>query len=100
MTAIIWSDRARDELYSILAYLAERSPQSARHLVDSIQKKVQRLERFPESGRKVPEFPDWQPTLRELIIENYRLVYVLRGKRIEVLTLFHGRRRFKKISLH
>jgi plasmid stabilization system protein ParE len=51
-----------------------------------------RLLRFPELGRVVPEFG--QATLRELIVRPYRLVYRLRGEAVEIVTVFHGARMF------
>jgi len=50
---------------------------------------IERLESFPKSGRLVPECDD--PTIRELLHGNYRLIYrVVREDQIELLTIFHG----------
>ncbi|HBL16360.1 MAG TPA: hypothetical protein DD417_06265 [Elusimicrobia bacterium] len=45
---------------------------------------------FPRSGRVVPELCD--PTVRELILGNYRLVYRVKAKCIQLLTVYHGAR--------
>ena len=98
--SLLWSDRALRDLDAVLAYLAERSPQAARRFGEAVLLRVRRLERFPESGRRVSEFPAAEPALRELILNDYRLVYQLRGRRVEILTIFHGRRRFQKSFMH
>ena len=51
---------------------------------------VERLERFPESGRIVPEKND--PKVREIILGNYRIVYRRRVDVAELLTIHHGAR--------
>lgn len=43
-------------------------------------------------GRAVPELPESE--LRELVEGNYRIVYRVRGKRVQVLTVFEGHCRF------
>lgn len=97
---VVWSEPALDDLCTVLAYLKERSPAAAARLQDEVESQTPRLERFPLSGRKVPEFPDWKPELRELIVLDYRLVYaVVSPKRLEILAFFHGRRLFQKDDL-
>ena len=44
----------------------------------------------PERGRRLPELPE--SGLRELIVDNYRLVYRRTSKAVEVLTVFEGHR--------
>ena len=51
---------------------------------------VERLERFPESGRIVPEKNE--PSIREIILGNYRIVYRFRNDVAELLTIHHGAR--------
>jgi len=51
---------------------------------------VERLVKFPESGRIVPERND--PHVREIIFGNYRIVYRLRHGTAELLTIHHAAR--------
>ena len=44
----------------------------------------------PELGRRMPELPE--SGLRELIVDNYRLVYRRTPKAVEVLTVFECHR--------
>jgi plasmid stabilization system protein ParE len=53
---------------------------------------VSRLENHPRSGRIVPELTD--PSIREIVVRDYRVVYRLREGFAEVLTVFHVRGRF------
>jgi len=51
---------------------------------------VSRLERFPQSGRVVPEVGD--ESLREVLYGNYRIVYRLYAETVEVITVYHAAR--------
>jgi len=48
------------------------------------------LAEYPEQGRRLPEIPE--SALRELIVDNYRIVYRRTPKAVEVLTVFEGHR--------
>ena len=48
------------------------------------------LATFSERGRVVPEYED--PTVRELIVRRYRLIYRVQPDRVEVLLIIHGAR--------
>ncbi|MCK5354564.1 MAG: type II toxin-antitoxin system RelE/ParE family toxin, partial [Methyloprofundus sp.] len=48
---IIWSPLAIDRVAEIAQYIAQDSPNSAQKWVESIFQVVERLEKFPESGR-------------------------------------------------
>ena len=91
MTAIIWSPQALRDVESIRAYIAQDSPRVAELVVGRIIKAVERLQSFPESGRKVPERND--PEIREVIESPYRIVYRrLRTSDVEIVTVFHASR--------
>jgi plasmid stabilization system protein ParE len=49
-----------------------------------------RLVNFPESGRIVPEINN--PSIREVILGKYRLVYRIRSGDVQILTVHHGAR--------
>ncbi|MDE2293035.1 MAG: type II toxin-antitoxin system RelE/ParE family toxin, partial [Elusimicrobia bacterium] len=85
--SVVWSERARRDLAAVLSYVGERSPQAARRLLALFERRAGRLAGFPSSGRLVPELEDDGPAVRELLISRYRLVYELRGRRVEVLTV-------------
>jgi plasmid stabilization system protein ParE len=51
---------------------------------------VERLSTFPESGRMVPERND--PSIREVVVKPYRVVYRLKPGLVEIATVFRASR--------
>ena len=86
---IIWSPLAIDRVAEIAQYIALDSPNSAQKWVDLTFQVVERLERFPKSGRIVPEIK--QDDFREIIHGNYRIIYRLKSDIVSILTVKHGR---------
>lgn len=89
--AIRWTDRARDDLTEIGDFIAKDSPAAAARWVETLIKSVERVGRFPLSGRIVPEVD--RDDVREVIRASYRIVYRVREDAIDVLTVFEGHRR-------
>ncbi|WP_420485274.1 type II toxin-antitoxin system RelE/ParE family toxin [Iningainema tapete] len=55
---------------------------------------MERLEKFPHSGRVVPEIS--QEDIREIIFGSYRIVYlVVSNDEVNILTVFHSSRQLK-----
>ncbi len=52
---IIWSPLAITRVNEIADYIAEDSPEAAKKWVDEIFNKIERIEKFPLSGRLLPE---------------------------------------------
>lgn len=92
MTEIIWSPRSLRDVESIRDYIAEDSPRIAGLVVARIVDTVERLKVFPESGRKVPERNDSQ--IREVMSAPHRIVYRLRERSVEIVTVFRASRLF------
>lgn len=88
MANVIWTPEALRQLEGILDYLAEVAPDYADALSLEIEDAVDSLTRFPQMGRVVPEF--WRDDLREIIMDNYRLVYLVRSEGIRIASLFHA----------
>ena len=55
---IVWSSRAAQDLDSITEYIAADSPAYAGVVLKNIVNQTRILARFPQAGRKVPEFDD------------------------------------------
>ena len=89
---IIWSPRSLRDVESIRDYVARDSPRVADLVVTRIIMAVERLQTFPESGRRVPERND--PEIREVIAAPYRVVYRLRESNVEIITVFRAARLF------
>lgn len=87
MAQIIWSPEAFRNLDEISDYMRLAAPEQADTLVAGVVAAVRPTSTFPYIGRKMPEFD--RETLRELIFQSYRIVYVVRGETIWVAHVFH-----------
>jgi plasmid stabilization system protein ParE len=89
---VLWTEQAFARLAEIETYIAADDPMAARRFVARLIERANRLAKTPHTGRWLPEFPESK--LRELIEGNYRIVYRVRAKTVQVLTVFEGHRRF------
>ena len=87
---VTWTEQAGERLLEIERFVTRDDPRAAARLVDKLIERGDALAEHPERGRRVPELPE--SGLRELIIDNYRLVYRRTAKAVEVLTVFEGHR--------
>lgn len=89
---LIWSPAARDDLRDIVAFIARDSRARAEAFGYRLISETDRLQEFPEIGRVVPEYR--VPTIRELIVRSYRIVYRLDHdkKLVEIVRVWHAAR--------
>lgn len=73
-----------------VAYLARESRPAAERLLIETLTAAASLDAFSERGRVVPEWN--QPTVRELFMQRYRLLYEVTPGEIHVLAFVHGAR--------
>ena len=97
MVEVRWTFQAFQDLKAIAEFIAKDSSQYARLFVVDIFQAVDRLADFPKSGRIVPELNN--PAVREIILGDYRIVYRLKTKYVELLTVYHGARLLDPDSL-
>lgn len=90
--SVVWTRPALDSLLDIVRHIQTDNPAAARQFGATIKTKVARLEKFPESGRTVPEFP--ASGLRELIVGDYRVIYrtLKAPASVQILAVRHGAR--------
>ena len=62
-----------EDLQGIFNFIYRDSTYYAKIILDKIHVNMLKLKFFPQMGRKVPEFN--KNEFRELIIQNYRVVY-------------------------
>ena len=86
-----WLKRALRNLAEEADYIAQDDPQAAARIVVKIEDSVALLAEHPEMGRV-----GRVPGTRELVVPGtpYLVPYRIRPKRIDVLRVFHGRRRW------
>jgi addiction module RelE/StbE family toxin len=93
---IFWSPRSVDDLAQIRDFISRDSEHYADLVIARILAAVERLESFPESGRIVPEFRLTE--IREVLVRPYRIVYRVGRDRVEVVTVVHAARVFRRFS--
>jgi toxin ParE1/3/4 len=88
---IVWSPLSLERVNEIADRMAENNVEAAKVWLMDIFGAVDRLQKFPESGRVVSEVK--RPNIREIIFKSYRVIYRVERKQVSVLTVRHGRQR-------
>ena len=87
---IKWTLPAVDDLEAIREYIGRDSEFYASSFIEKILHTVDMLEKFPELGRNVPEANN--PNIREVIFQNYRIMYRILGDTIQIIAVIRGSR--------
>ncbi|HEC66714.1 MAG TPA: type II toxin-antitoxin system RelE/ParE family toxin [bacterium] len=85
---IVWSEEALKDIEEIISFISKDSELYAVNFASKIISAVETLRVFPEIGRIVPEYAD--PKIREIIYRNYRIVYQIEERAVEIITVSHG----------
>ena len=80
----------RTQFLAAVAYIRRENPRAAAMFRQRAEDTLRRLERFPESGRIVPEFPDLP--YREVIVRPYRFFYRVRDSVVWLVAVRHAAR--------
>jgi len=94
---VLWTENAIKDLLAIKEYISVDSADRAETWILELFNSGESLVSLPTRGRIVPEFK--QENLRELLIDNYRLVYRIKKTSIEIITVFEGHRQLNKKDL-
>lgn len=86
-----WLNRALRNLQEEADYIAQDDPRAAAQMVILIEDAVAMLADHPGLGRT-----GRVPGTRELVVADtpYLVPYRVRGQRVDILRVFHGRRRW------
>jgi len=79
---------AKAQFLSVIRHILEDDPLAARRFRQRAEKVLKRLQRFPLSGRTIPEFPDLPQ--REVLCPPYRFFYRVEKKTIWVIAVWHS----------
>ena len=90
MADLNWAPQALEDLESIAEFISRDSRHFALLFTANVVAAVERLQDFPESGRIVPETHD--ESLREILFGNYRIIYHVQDKKVDVLAVHHAAR--------
>jgi toxin ParE1/3/4 len=91
---VVWTFEARERLLEIQAYISQYSPKAARLVVARVLQRSRKLASAPTTGRRLPEYPEAE--LREVLERPFRIIYLVKGDRVEVLTVKHYRQRLPR----
>ena len=75
------------QFLGVIAYILADGPTAARRFHTRALKTLKRLERFPESGRRLPEFPTFPH--REVIVRPYRFFYRVVKDTVWIVGVWH-----------
>ena len=90
---VVWAEAATRDLEEIITYIALDSKAHARKVLEKVERKAKSLRSFPERGRVVPEFRDFElKTWRELVAPPYRIIYRIAERKVLVSAVLDGRR--------
>ena len=91
---VVWTESAYQALDEVIAYIAQDSVDRATQvLVDALDAGAS-LATFAERGRIVREIGE--PTLRELLVYDYRLLYRIGETEVVIRAFLHGARDFSQ----
>ena len=85
---ILFTPSARLQFLEALEYIRKDNPSAAVDFRNKAEKSLSRLAKFPESGRILPEFPDFP--FREVIVQPYRFFYKVKDDVVWIVTVWHG----------
>mgnify|MGYP002749822304 CR=1 FL=1 len=94
---IQWTTLAVEDLESIRNYIARDSDFYASSFIEKILHTVDKIGDLPEIGRMVPEANS--PNIREVIFQNYRIIYRILHDSIQLIGVIRGSRDLSKWPL-
>lgn len=98
MAEVVWTEPALLDLEDIADYIALDNPGAARRLVHAIFAAIDRLERFPRSGRIPPELSD--SVYREVVVTPCRIFCREDGHRVLILHVMREERQLRAYLLN
>lgn len=78
----------RANFLNVVSYIQRDDRAAALRFRRRAERVLQRLERYPESGRLIPEFPDLPH--REVIVPPVRFFYRVEGDTVWIVAVWHG----------
>ncbi len=96
MGKVKWTEKASSNLQAIHDYIAKDSKTYAARFIKSLIRATTKLAQMPRCGRIVPELEEYG--FREVIFQNYRIVYrLVEGcGDVEILAVVHSAREMNK----
>lgn len=87
---VAWAEAAWSDLDDVSEHIGKDSPHYAAAFVGEVCDAARSLAYLAERGRIVPEFGD--PSVRELFVRRYRLIYQVTEQAVYIIGFVHGAR--------
>lgn len=98
MAEVIWTEPALAQLDEIAEYIALENFSAASRLVTKVFATVDRLGRFPNSGREPPELQG--SVYREVVVSPCRVFYRVENERAFILYVMREEQELKTYMLN
>ena len=90
---VVWTEAAWSDIEQLVAYVGRDSSHYAAAFAREVREASRSLSRLAERGRVVPEIEN--PSVREIFVRSYRLVYSVTAQVVYILGFIHGARDLK-----
>jgi plasmid stabilization system protein ParE len=87
---LFWTPLAKFDLIEISRFIAEDNAVAARIWAGRLKQRAKDAAKNPFAGRVVPELED--PSIREVLLGSYRIIYRVKEKHVEIIRVFEGHR--------
>ena len=98
MAEVIWTEPALSDLNEIAEYIALDNFEAASRFVQKVFSVAERLESYPESGRRPPEL-ERESVYREVITGPCRIFYRVEKDKVFILYVMRGERELRVFLL-
>jgi plasmid stabilization system protein ParE len=88
--SVKWTSTAWNDLKQVSEYIARDSQYYAAAFVGEVRDAARSLAYMARRGRVVPELAD--PSVRELVVGRYRLLYRITEQGVYIIAFIHGAR--------
>jgi len=79
---------ARKQFLDAITYIRRDKRVAAQIFREKAEDRLRRLQRFPDSGRHIPEFPDLP--FREVIVRPFRFFYRIDDREVWIVAIWHS----------
>ena len=97
MARLIWTEPALSDIEAVADHIALDNPAAARCFVERVFAKVERLERFPNSGKRPSELP--RSPYREVVVAPCRVFYRVEGDAVFLLHVMRAERLLRRFLI-
>lgn len=97
MARLIWTESALRDLEEVAEYIAMHNPAAAGSLVERVFNRVDRLTRFPMSGKRPAELP--RTPYREVVVPPCRIFYRVEEPTVFILHVMRAERLLRRFLL-